>query len=128
MGRHCVAPFFANKLGIIRKINQIRPISARMALRINRFPNHYGYGELKLSRYLVLYMVQIAWFVLGMGLFWGSLWPSTCTPDNVIKLYSCSVLLPEVGGWQEAALLTWLWSTPMLIALEISRRWSGRKG
>lgn len=98
-----------------------------MAKRINRFPNHYGYGELKLSRYLVLYIAQIAWFVLGAGLFWGSMWPSTCTPDNVIKLYSCSMLLPESGGWREAALLTWLWATPMLIVMEVSRRMGQNK-
>lgn len=87
-----------------------------------RFPTHYGNGEIKVSRYIVLYVAQLAWLALGVYLYWGAFWPSTCTPDNLIEIYGCSIQLPENGGWREAALLTWLWSTPILIMLEISRR------
>lgn len=90
----------------------------------NRFPTHYGYGEVKVSRYMVLYLAQIGWGVLGYYLYADAFWPSTCTPENLLEIYSCSMRLPESGHWREAALLTWLWSTPILIALEISRRFS----
>lgn len=89
-----------------------------------RFPTHHGYGEVKLSRYFALYIAQIGWLVLGVFLYWGAFWPSTCTPDNLLEIYGCSMRLPESGGWREASLLTWLWATPILIALEISRRFS----
>lgn len=87
-----------------------------------RFPTHHGYGEVKLSRYFALYIAQIGWLVLGVFLYWGAFWPSTCTPENLLEIYGCSMRLPENGGWREASLLTWLWATPILIALEISRR------
>lgn len=90
-----------------------------------RFPTHHGYGEIKFSRYFVLYVSQIAWMALGIYLYSGAYWPSTCTPDNLWEVYSCSMRLPEDGGgWREAALLTWLWSTPILIGLEVSRRFN----
>jgi hypothetical protein len=88
----------------------------------NRFPTHYGDGEIKLSRYLVLYVSQVAWLVLGGYLYLGAYWPSSCAPDNLIEVYACSMRLPENGGWREAALLTWLWATPILVCLEVSRR------
>ena len=87
-----------------------------------RFPTHHGYGEIGVSRFLVLYVAQVAWFVLGIYLYADAFWPSSCTPANVLEIYGCSMRLPENGGWREAALLTWLWATPILIALEVSRR------
>lgn len=87
-----------------------------------RFPTHHGYGEVAVSRFLVLYLAQVAWFGLGIFLYADAFWPSTCTPQNLLEIYGCSMRLPENGGWREAALLTWLWATPILIALEISRR------
>ena len=88
-----------------------------------RFRTHHGYGEIKFSRYFVLYSAQAAWVVLGVYLYWGARWPSTCVPHNPFQMYACSMSLPENGGsWREAALLTWLWATPILVALEISRR------
>ena len=93
-----------------------------MGQRINRFPTHHGHSEIKISRYLVLYLAQASWLVLGVYLYWGAFLPSTCTPENVIEIYTCSMRLPESNGWREAALLTWLWATPILIALELSRR------
>ncbi len=94
-----------------------------MAKKRNRFPTHHGHGEIKVSRYLVLYLAQVCWMALGVYLYWGARWPSTCTPQDLLDIYSCSMRLPEDGGgWREAALLTWLWATPILILLEISRR------
>lgn len=89
-----------------------------------RFPTHHGYGEVKTSRYFVLYLSQISWLVLGFYLYIDAYWPSTCTPHDILEVYGCSMRLPENGGWREAALLTWLWATPILIALEISRRFN----
>lgn len=92
-----------------------------------RFPTHHGYGEVKVSRYLALYIAQAGWVALGLYLYSGAFWPSTCTPTNVVDIYLCSPRLPENGGWREGALLTWLWSTPMLIGLELSRRFGQSK-
>ena len=89
-----------------------------------RFPTHHGYGEVRVSRYLVLYLGQIAWFVLGAYLFATAFWPSACTPQDLWQVIQCSVALPENGGWLEAGLMTWIWSTPLLVLLEISRRWN----
>tara|TARA_A100001391_G_scaffold99255_1_gene65867 strand:- start:627 stop:926 length:300 start_codon:yes stop_codon:yes gene_type:complete len=93
-----------------------------MKRRVNRFPTHHGYGEVKVSRYMAMYVAQLGWIVLGIYLNMTAFWPSTCTPDSLFKIYECSMRLPESGHWREAALLTWLWATPILIGLEISRR------
>ncbi len=95
-----------------------------MASRLQkRFPTHHGHGEVKVSRYFVLYVAQVAWIALGFYLYSGAYWPSTCQPTNILEIYGCSARLPQDGGsWREAALLTWLWATPILVALEISRR------
>lgn len=91
--------------------------------RSRRFLTHHGYGEVNVSRFLVLYIAQVTWFGLGIYLYTGAYWPSTCQPENLLEIYGCSARLPmDGGGWREAALLTWLWATPILIALEISRR------
>lgn len=87
-----------------------------------RFPTHHGYGEVGVSRFFVLYVAQVAWFGLGIYLYADSYWPSSCMPENLLEIYGCSMRLPENGGWREAALLTWLWATPILVALEVSRR------
>jgi hypothetical protein len=87
-----------------------------------RFPQHHGYGEVRPSRYFALYLAQASWFALGFWLFRTAFWPSSCTPDDAWEVIACSIRLPESGGWTEAALLTWIWSTPILVGLEISRR------
>ena len=87
-----------------------------------RLPTHHGYGEIGLSRYIVLYFAQFAWLMLGLYLYSTAFWPSTCTPENLLEVYTCSLRLPESRGFREAALLTWLWATPILVLLEISRR------
>lgn len=88
----------------------------------NRFPTHHGYGEVRVTRYLALYIAQAGWIVLGIYLNFHAMWPSSCMPDNLWEVYACSIYLPENGGWEEASLLTWLWATPILVMLEISRR------
>ncbi|TIX48877.1 hypothetical protein [Alteraurantiacibacter aquimixticola] len=95
-----------------------------MSRGAKRFPTHHGYGDVRVSRYFALYMAQAGWLGLGLYLYFGAFWPSTCTPENVLEVYGCSMMLPESGGWREASLLTWLWATPILILLEISRRFS----
>jgi hypothetical protein len=87
-----------------------------------RFPQQFGTPEVGMSRYFALYLAQAGWLVLGFYLLANAAWPSSCRPDTVVKFVTCSIRLPENRGWVEAALMTWLWSTPMLVALELSRR------
>lgn len=87
-----------------------------------RFPTHHGYGDVRVSRYFALYLAQVGWLAVGVWLFATSNWPSSCQPDGFVKLVRCSIELPDTGGLREAALFTWLWSTPMLVALEAMRR------
>jgi len=95
-----------------------------MKPRRRTYLTHHGYGEIKLSRYFALYLAQAGWLVLGGFLYWDAFWPSTCQPENLLQAYVCSLRLPESHALREAALLTWMWGTPILILLEISRRWS----
>ncbi len=78
--------------------------------------------EVAVSRYFALYTAQVGWLLLGAFLLSNAYWPSSCTPEGLLEIYSCSAKLPENRGWVEAALATWLWSTPILVALEILRR------
>ena len=87
-----------------------------------RFLNHHGYGEVRMSRYLALYIAQAGWLVLGAYLYSIAFFPSTCTPKTLLEVYPCALRLNETGHWKEAALFVWLFSTPLLVALEISRR------
>ena len=84
-------------------------------------PLLHGTKDLGLSRYLVLYFTQAAWLTLGAYLYTRAYWPSSCRPHDVLQIYSCSIRLADQRGWIESALMTWLWSTPLLVALEISR-------
>lgn len=84
----------------------------------------HGQAEVAASRYLALYLTQICWIALGAFLFSRAYWPSGCRPDGFVSVYQCSVHLPDNRGWVEAALMTWLWSTPLLVALEILRRFN----
>ena len=87
-------------------------------------PRYHGVGPIGVGRYLSLYTTQIGWLGLGAYLFMHAYWPSTCQPNNVLEVYGCSARLAETRSWVEAALMTWLWTTPILLALEISRRWT----
>ena len=94
-----------------------------MGVPIVRAKKYHGVNDLGLSRYVVLYFAQASWLVLGWYLLKHAYWPSTCSPDTFIKMIGCSIRLPENRGWVEAALLTWLWSTPILLLLDVSRRY-----
>ena len=81
----------------------------------------HGKGEVAVSRYFELYAAQICWVALGAYLLAHAYWPSTCKPSTLLEVYACSGRLGEGRGWIESVLMTWLWSTPILIALEILR-------
>ena len=94
-----------------------------MTAPIIRGKKYYGMADLGLSRYFALYITQLGWFLLGIYLLRNAYWPSTCTPQTIVEVFVCSIRLPEQRHWIEAALLTWLWSTPILILLDVSRRY-----
>lgn len=98
-----------------------------MRMRPEKIVKMYGQPEIGISRYFALYLAQLGWIVLGIFLYSRAYWPSTCQPDTLVKIYSCSALLPDSRNWVETALFTWLWSTPMLAGLELSRRLSKPK-
>lgn len=84
----------------------------------------HGTPELGFSRYFAMYVLQGCWVVLGAYLLAHAYWPSSCKPDGLVEVYGCSFHLPENRGWVEAALLTWLWSTPILVAMDLLRRFN----
>jgi hypothetical protein len=85
-------------------------------------PHLYGVAPVGISRYFALYISQIGWVGLGVFLMLNAYWPSSCRPASLVEIYSCSSRLAEGRGWVEAVLMTWLWSTPLLVGLEVSRR------
>ena len=88
----------------------------------SRQPELYGVAPIAVSRYFALYITQIGWIALGAFLLANAYWPSTCRPDTMLKIFSCSARLPESHGWVETVLMTWLWTTPILIVMEVMRR------
>src|SRR5690606_8526547 len=84
-------------------------------------PQQHGQGDLSVSRYFALYLAMGAWLALGLFLGTNAVWPSTCRPDSLIEVYQCSSRLGEGRRWIEAALMPWLWVTPLLVALELLR-------
>ena len=90
-------------------------------------PHIHGVAPVPLSRYVVLYLAQLGWIGLGAYLLSKAYWPSSCRPDSLLEIYGCSMRLADQRGWVESALMTWLWSTPLLLALEILR-WTNRAG
>jgi hypothetical protein len=95
-----------------------------MATKARRYPHLHGNGEVAVSRYFALYLAQVGWLVLGVYLMQIAVWPSTCRPETFAKFVTCSMRLADNRGWMESALMTWVWSTPMLVGLELSRRWN----
>jgi hypothetical protein len=90
---------------------------------IIRAKKYHGMSDLGLSRYLVLYTTQLGWVLLGVYFLKNAYWPSTCEPRTILDIYACSPRLPESRHFIETALFTWLWSTPLLILLDVSRRY-----
>ncbi|MEO6387908.1 MAG: hypothetical protein ABIT16_04000 [Croceibacterium sp.] len=87
-------------------------------------PRVHGVSPVAVSRYFALYAAQIGWLGLGAYLFTHAYWPSSCRPQGFLDIYACSMRLADQRGWIESALMTWLWSTPLLLCLEVSRRLS----
>ena len=96
----------------------------------NNAKKYHGLADLGVSRYFALYLAQMGWILLGLYLLRNAYWPSTCTPQGIVQIYACSFRLPEHRNFIEAALLTWLWMTPILVLLDVSRRyraWAERR-
>ncbi len=90
---------------------------------IIRGNKYHGLPDHGLSRYLALYTAQLGWVLLGVYFLRNAYWPSTCTPRTIADVFACSTRLPESRHFIETALFTWLWSTPILILLDVSRRY-----
>ena len=90
---------------------------------IVRARKYHGMADHGLSRYLALYTTQLGWVLLGIYFLRNAYWPSSCTPSKLVDIFRCSVHLPESRHFIETALFTWLWSTPLLILLDVSRRY-----
>ena len=90
---------------------------------IIRAKKYHGMADLGLSRYITLYTTQLGWVLLGVYFLKNAYWPSSCQPHSIIEIYSCSQRLPENRHFIETALFTWLWSTPILLLLDVSRRY-----
>lgn len=95
----------------------------RMGAPIVRANKYHGTAEHALSRYFALYVAQAGWILLGVYFLRNAYWPSSCTPHTITEVYLCSPRLPESRHFIETALSTWLWTTPILILLDISRRY-----
>ena len=94
-----------------------------MSVPIIKAEKYHGKADLGMSRYFAMYLAQAGWILLGLYLLQNAYWPSSCRPDGLVEVFACSIRLPESRNWVEAALLTWLWSTPILVLLDLSRRY-----
>jgi hypothetical protein len=97
-----------------------------MSAPIIRGRKYHGMADLGMSRYVTLYITQIGWLLLGLYFLRNAWWPSSCSPRsiyNLYQIYACSPRLPESRHFMETALFTWLWTTPILILLDVSRRY-----
>jgi len=99
-----------------------------MAKDARNYPHLHGNGDVAVSRYFALYLAQAGWLALGAWLFANSYWPSTCQPEGFVEVYECSMRLADQRGWMESSLMTWLWSTPILAALEVMRHYNRIRG
>jgi hypothetical protein len=88
------------------------------------YPHLHGNGDVAVSRYFALYLAQAGWLALGVYLFANAYWPSSCRPHGFLEVYECSMRLADQRGWIESSLMTWLWSTPILVALEFMRHYN----
>lgn len=94
-----------------------------MARKVQTRPHLWGNSDVAVSRYFALYLAQAGWLVLGAYLFANAYWPSTCQPHGFLDVYECSTRLADNRGWVESSLMTWLWSTPILVTLEAMRQY-----
>jgi hypothetical protein len=90
---------------------------------IVRSKKYHGMADHGLSRYFALYVTQLGWVMRGVYVLKNAYWPSSCTPSSLVQIFECSPRLPESRNFIETALFTWLWTTPILILLDVSRRY-----
>ena len=94
-----------------------------MSVPIIKAEKYHGKADLGMSRYFAMYLAQAGWILLGLYQLQNAYWPSSCRPEGLLEVFACSIRLPESRNWVEAALLTWLWSTPIRVLLDLSRRY-----
>jgi len=94
-----------------------------MGAPLIRANKYHGMSDLGMSRYLALYIAQLGWVLLGVHFLRLTYWPSTCPPRTIYQAYVCSLRLPESRHFVETASFMWLWTTPILILLDLSRRY-----
>jgi hypothetical protein len=105
-------------------LNRFPGTSGGMGVPTIRTGKYHGKADLGTSQYVAMYLAQAGWIALGVYLLKNAYWPSSCQPLGPVEVFTCSVRLPESRDWIEAALFTWLWSTPILVLLDLSRRYS----
>lgn len=89
----------------------------KLSLSLRR--SYYEWGPL---RFVLLMLCVLSWVGLGYYLLATATYPARCPGDTLYGLYECSFELPTTRGWHESALFLWLWATPLLLLMEISRR------
>jgi len=79
-----------------------------MPTEVRRIAHQHGLPDVGVSRYVVLYIAQLGWLVLGAYLAQKAIWPSSCLPTSLMRAVTCSIHLPDNRGWVESAFMTWL--------------------
>ena len=94
-----------------------------MTREARNYPHLHGNGDVGVSRYFALYLAQAAGW-RSASICWSTpTGPRPASRTPLLEVYSCSMRLAEQRGWIELALMTWLWSTPILVALEVLRHY-----
>jgi hypothetical protein len=81
-----------------------------------------SWQELGPLRFVAVALMVLAWVIGGYYLLRTATYPARCPGLSLFGLYECSFELPRTRGWRESGLFVWLWSTPILFGLEVSRR------
>lgn len=88
-----------------------------LSLKLRR--TYHEWGPL---RFVLLMLCVFSWIGLGYFLLQTATYPARCPGLTLYGMYECSFQLPSTRGWHESGLFLWLWATPILLLLEISRR------
>lgn len=86
-----------------------------------------NYREFGPVRFAIFAIMILAWVAAGVYLYRTANYPARCPGLNFVDAYGCSFELPTTRGWRESGLFVWLWSTPILIILEMMRRSSKKE-
>ena len=92
---------------------------SQMNLSLNLRRSYREWGAL---RFVLLILCALSWVGLGVFLLNTAVYPARCPGVGLFEMYECSFELPTTRGWHESGLFLWLWATPILLLLEISRR------